>query len=153
MINCGTGTGLLSSRARCQDRCAAPISLTRHPPAGAQIENALAPLLQKSTCEDEVPERVDMLGSRRSALVIAGASPAGRPRLPIGLMCSILNWKHAVNLSDEQLCARGAENVVWQYSSVMDYYQPRLPCDATQIGRFRTDMGGSLHGDGPQSHH
>ncbi len=25
----------------------------------------------------------------------------------------------------------------------MDYYEPRLPCDATQIGRFRTDIGKS----------
>ena len=23
----------------------------------------------------------------------------------------------------------------------MDYYEPRLPCDATQIGRFRTAIG------------
>ena len=23
----------------------------------------------------------------------------------------------------------------------MDYYEPRLPCDATQLGRFRTAIG------------
>jgi hypothetical protein len=37
--------------------------------------------------------------------------------------------------------ARWSENVVWQFFSGMDYYEPRLPCDATQIGRFRTAIG------------
>ena len=31
--------------------------------------------------------------------------------------------------------------VVWQYFSGMDYYEPRLPCDAAQIGRFRRALG------------
>ena len=41
-------------------------------------------------------------------------------------------------------CERLAENVVWQYFSGMDYYEPRLPCDTTQLGRFRvaiSEMG------------
>jgi hypothetical protein len=29
---------------------------------------------------------------------------------------------------------RWSENVVWQFFSGMEYYEPRLPCDATQIG-------------------
>jgi IS5 family transposase len=28
-----------------------------------------------------------------------------------------------------------------QFFSGMDYYEPRLPCDATQIGRFRRVLG------------
>ena len=56
-------------------------------------------------------------------------------------MCSLLYLKHAFNLSDEETCDRWAENVVWQYFSGLDYYEPRLPCDATQIGRFRADIG------------
>lgn len=36
---------------------------------------------------------------------------------------------------------RWRENVVWQYFSGQDYYTPRLPCDATQIGCFRTANG------------
>ena len=47
--------------------------------------------------------------------------------LAIRLMCSLLYLKHAYNLSDEEVCERWAENVVWQYFSGMDYYQPRLP--------------------------
>ena len=38
-------------------------------------------------------------------------------------------------------CARWAENVVWQFFSGMAYYEPRLPCDATQLGRFRRVLG------------
>jgi len=66
-----------------------------------------------------------------------GVSPAGRPRLPIRLMVSLLYLKNSFNLSDEELVERWAENVQWQLFSGMDYYEPRLPCDATQIGRFR----------------
>ena len=49
--------------------------------------------------------------------------------------------KNSFNLSDEELVERWAENVVWQFFSGMDYYEPRLPCDATQIGRFRRLLG------------
>jgi IS5 family transposase len=71
----------------------------------------------------------------------AGVSAAGRPRLPIRLMAALLYLKHAFNLSDEELVARWSENVVWQYFSGQDYYTPQLPCDGTQIGRFRTAIG------------
>ena len=52
-------------------------------------------------------------------------------------MALLLDLKHAFNLSDEDLVERRAENVVWQYLSGQDYDEPRLPCDATQVGRFR----------------
>ena len=70
-----------------------------------------------------------------------GISPAGRPRLPVRLMASLLYLKNSFNLSDEELVERWAENVQWQHFSGMDYYEPRLPCDATQIGRFRRLLG------------
>ena len=107
----------------------------------AQIEAALSPLLQKAAREHEVPDGRDLFGPSVGTVVAVGVSPAGRPRLPIRLMCALLYLKHAFNLSDEQLCERWAENVIWQYFSGMDYYETRLPCDATQIGRFRTDIG------------
>ncbi|RBA63423.1 IS5/IS1182 family transposase, partial [Xanthomonas oryzae pv. oryzae] len=31
--------------------------------------------------------------------------------------------------------------VVWQHFSGMAFYQPRLPCDATQVGRFSVAIG------------
>ena len=71
----------------------------------------------------------------------AGRSNAGRPKLPIRLMASLLYLKHSFNLSDEELVVRWSENVVWQFFSGMAYYEHRLPCDATQIGRFRRDLG------------
>jgi len=53
----------------------------------------------------------------------------------------LLYLKHTYGLSDEEVVARWSENVVWQFFSGMQYYEPRLPCDATQIGRFRRVLG------------
>ncbi len=103
----------------------------RHPLASrlhwAQIEAALAPRF------------VQIAG--------AGVAAAGRPRLPQRLMASSLYLKHAYGLSDEELLERWAENVVWQHFSGMAFYEPRLPCDATQIGRVRAGDHGH-HGAG-----
>ena len=70
-----------------------------------------------------------------------GVSNAGRPRPPVRLMCSLPYLKNSFNLSDEELVERWAENVQWQFFSGKAYYEPRLPCDATQIGRFRRLLG------------
>ncbi len=70
-----------------------------------------------------------------------GVSQAGRPRLPIRLMVSLLYLKHAYNVSDQELVERWAENVQWQYFSGMQYYQPVFPCDPAQITRFRQHLG------------
>ena len=43
-----------------------------------------------------------------------GCSNAGRPKLPIRLMASLLYLKHSFNLSDEEVAARWSENVLWQ---------------------------------------
>ena len=75
------------------------------------------------------------------ALAGAGRSNAGRPRLPIRLVASLLYLKHSFNLSDEELAQRWSENVLWQFFSGMDCCEHRLPCDATQIGRFRVFVG------------
>lgn len=76
------------------------------------------------------------------ALKLAGAdvSTAGRPRLPIRLMTG-LYLKHAYNLSDEIVCERWAENNYWQYFCGEEYFQPRLPCDPTNLGRFSQALG------------
>ncbi len=119
----------------------------RHPlavPSGripwCQIEAALAPRFARKNRPEQFIESDDLFGP---ALGIAGSgvSAAGRPRLSIRLMAALLYLKHAFNLSDEELVVRWSENVVWQYFSGQAYYEPRLPCDATQIGRFRTAIG------------
>ena len=106
----------------------------------SQIEAALSPAFARRSVEGKVIDHDDLFGSPL-AIEGGGASPAGRPRLPIRLMSALLYLKHAFNLSDEELVERWAENVVWQYFSGQTYYEPRLPCDATQVGRFRTAIG------------
>ena len=88
----------------------------------------------------QILQSQDLFGTT-ATLVGAGRSNAGRPRLAIRLMASLLYLKHSFNLSDEELVVRWSENIVWQFFSGMDYYEHRLPCDATQIGRFRRDLG------------
>ncbi len=119
----------------------------RHPLAAlsrrmpwAQIEAALAPSLAHRDREGQVVEGEDLFGPSLQ-VVGAGISAAGRPRLPIRLMASLLYLKHAFDLSDEEVVERWAENVVWQYFSGQEYYEPRFPCDATQLGRFRRAIG------------
>ena len=106
----------------------------------AGIEAGLAPLFARSARPGREVEDCDLFGPTVQ-VAGAGASVAGRPRLPIRLMVSLLYLKHAFNESDESVCARWAENVVWQFFSGMAYYEPRLPCDPTQLGRFRRVLG------------
>jgi len=106
----------------------------------SKIEASLAPVFAHKNRDGQLIEGDDLFGS---ALAIAGAgvSNAGRQRLSIRLMASLLYLKNSFNMSDEELVARWSENVVWQYFSGQEYYEPRLPCDATQIGRFRRAIG------------
>ena len=106
----------------------------------AQIEQVLAPHFARKARPAGTEVAQDMLGEHQIEFG-GGVSSAGRPRLPIRLMASLLYLKNSFNLSDEELVARWSENVVWQFFSGMAYYEPRLPCDATQIGRFRTAIG------------
>ena len=106
----------------------------------SHIETALSPAFARKNVEGKVIADDDLFGGTVET-ADGGASPAGRPRLPIRLMSALLYLKHAFNLSDEELVERWSENVVWQYFSGQTYYEPRLPCDATQIGRFRKAIG------------
>lgn len=105
-----------------------------------QIEAALAPSFARKNRDGNVIAVSDLFGPT-AEIAGAGVSYAGRPRLSIRLMASLLYLKHAFNVSDEELVQRWAENVVWQYFSGQTYYETRLPCDATQIGRFRKAIG------------
>ena len=103
----------------------------------AALEAQMAPLLQPKRSLREVPQD-DLFGP---SVQVAGVSAGGRPRLPSRLMMALLYLKHAFNLSDEALCERWAESVPWQYFSGQTYYEPRLPCDPTHLGRFRKLIG------------
>jgi hypothetical protein len=106
----------------------------------SQIEAAVAHKFEHQSRAGEVLRAQDMFGTTEK-LVGAGRSNAGRPKLPVRLMASLLYLKHSFNLSDEELVVRWSENVLWQFFSGQTYYEHRLPCDATQIGRFRRDLG------------
>ncbi|CAM5785179.1 IS5 family transposase ISVei5 [Castellaniella caeni] len=83
---------------------------------------------------------VDLFGS--TVAVVGGAiSNAGRPRLPMRLMISLLYLKHTFNESDEGVCERWSETPVWQYFSGQEYFEDRLPCDPSAISRFRGLLG------------
>jgi len=105
-----------------------------------RIEAALAPMFEHKDRKGQSHTDLDLFGPK---LVVAGAgrSNAGRPRLAIRLMTSLLYLKHSFNLSDEEVVVRWSENVLWQFFSGMEYYEHRLPCDATQVGRFRAAVG------------
>ena len=104
------------------------------------IETALAPKFERKDRPGEVIEGQDMLGPNRK-VVGAGRSNAGRPKTPIRLLASLVYLKHCFNLSDEDVCERWSESPLWQFFSGLEYYEHRLPCDATQLGRFRHEIG------------
>jgi IS5 family transposase len=83
---------------------------------------------------------MDLFGPS-TQLVGAGVSKAGRPRLPMRLMISLLYLKHGFNESDEGLVERWSETPLWQYFSGMDYYEHRRPCDPTALVKFRKLLG------------
>jgi len=105
-----------------------------------QTEAAIAVKFDHRNRSGHILKSEDMFGTSE-VVVGGGRSNAGRPKLPIRLMVSLLYLKNSFNLSDEELVVRWSENIVWQYFSGMDYYEHRLPCDATQIGRFRKALG------------
>ena len=117
-----------------------PLAVLANRMPWAQIERTLSPAFERRNRSGQAVEGSDLFGPTL-AIAGAGVSAAGRPRLPVRLMAALLYLKHAFNLSDEELVVRWSENVVWQYFSGQAYYTPKLPCDATQIGRFRSTIG------------
>ena len=93
------------------------------------IEASLAPALAHKDRDGRLVQDADLFGPT-AQLAGAGLSNAGRPRLPIRLMVALLYLKHAFNLSDEELCERWSENVVWQFFSGM------VNCPGIQGGRL-----------------
>ena len=82
----------------------------------AQIETALASKFMHRDRAGECVEGHDLVGPTK-VVVGAGRSNAGLAKLPIRLLASLLYLKHSFNLSDEELCVRWSENVLWQFFS------------------------------------
>lgn len=106
----------------------------------SQIEAGMAPKCGHQNRVGQVRQSEDMFGTTQ-AVMGGGRSNAGRPRLAIRLMASLLYLKGSFSLSDEELVVRWSENILWPFFNGLDYYEQRLPCGATQIGRFRRALG------------
>ena len=81
-----------------------------------RIEAALMPTFARQDRAGLASTEVDLFGPTL-AVAGAGRSNAGRPRLPIRLMVSLLYLKHSFNLSDEEVAQRWSENLLWQFFS------------------------------------
>ena len=105
-----------------------------------EIEASIAQLFVRKVRAGKEIEHVGLFGNA-STLEGGGLSKAGRPRLPLRLMVSLLYLKHAFNESDEGVVERWSETPTWQYFSGMAYFEPRLPCDASALVKFRKALG------------
>jgi IS5 family transposase len=65
----------------------------------------------------------------------------GRPSLPLRLMAGLTILKHTFNVSDEELVETWAQNPYWQFVCGESYFQWRLPCDPSEMTRFRKRIG------------
>ena len=107
-----------------------------------KLEGSIAPYLKRPVRAGRHAVVVDLFGTT-AEIMGAGVSTsaAGRPRLPIRLMVSLLYLKHAYGLSDDAVVARWAQDVLFQFFSGQQYFEHRLPCDSSLISRFRKDIG------------
>lgn len=78
----------------------------------ALIEATVAAKFERQNRAGQSLEGADLFGPT-AVVVGGGVSTAGRPKLPIRLMASLVYLKNAFNLSDEEVCSRWSENIVW----------------------------------------
>ncbi len=104
-----------------------------------QIEASVAHLFSRKARAGQAMPDLDLFGE--AAQPLERKSNAGRPRVPLRIMISLLYLKHAFNLSDEAVVERWCETPRWQYFSGLAYYEERLPCDATTLVKFRRLLG------------
>ena len=105
-----------------------------------ELEASVAHRFARQVRTGKQVQDIDLFGPAVS-VVGAGYSNAGRPRLPMRLMISLLYMKHAFNESDEDVCERWSDAPTWQYFSGQEYFENRLPCDPSAISRFRGLLG------------
>ena len=105
-----------------------------------EIEASIAHRFAKQVRAGKTLSDMDLFGSTVS-VIGAGVSKAGRPRLPMRLMVSLLYLKHAFNESEEGVVERWAETPTWQYFSGQEYFEHRWPCDPSLLVRYRQLLG------------
>ncbi len=117
-----------------------PLAVLAHRLPWQKMQERLAVQFAHKVLPVQQVKTLDLLGE---SLSVRGGvvSNAGRPRLNMRLMIALTLLKNSLNLSDESLVQQFSENLYHQYFAGYDYFDPRPPCDATQIGRFRTAIG------------
>ena len=111
-------------------------------PWTAMLAGVAPYLAHKELPVQHIAQAPDLLLAEPGFRIQGGqVSAAGRPRLSPRLMVALTLLKNSFDLSDEELVERFAENVYWQHFAGFAYFEPRPPCDATQIGRFRSLLG------------
>ena len=117
-----------------------PLAVLANRMPWTSIEATLTPIFERRAREGRISAEIDLFGTAPK-LAGAGLSAAGRPRLSIRLMVGLLYLKHAYNESDESVCERWAQDVYFQFFCGEEYFQPRIPCDPTNLVRFRQALG------------
>jgi len=65
----------------------------------------------------------------------------GRPALPMRLMIGLQYLKYLYNESDEGIVQRFLENPYHQFFCGNEFFEHRLPCDPTSLGKWRRRIG------------
>lgn len=116
-----------------------PLAVLAYRMPWQKIEASISSLLmEKAKTGKRMP---DLDGFGEAKPVIGRKSNAGRPRIPLRIMISLLYLKHAFNESDESVVQRWRDTPRWQYFSGSAYYEDRLPCDASTLIKFRKLLG------------
>jgi IS5 family transposase len=117
-----------------------PLSILASRMPWQEIEASLSHNFARKVKAGKKVEDIGLFGPEVK-VVGGGISKAGRPRLPLRLMVSLLYLKHAFDESDEGVCERWSETPTWQYFSGLDYFEHKLPCDPTLLVKFRRLLG------------
>ncbi|WP_233574805.1 IS5 family transposase [Pusillimonas sp. NJUB218] len=104
-----------------------------------EIEAAVAHRLVRKAHDGVAMPDLDLFGEKVQRQV--SRSNAGRPRVPLRIMISLLYLKHAFNESDEGVVERWGETPTWQFFAGQAYFEHRPPCDATTLVKFRKLLG------------
>ena len=104
-----------------------------------EIEARVAQVFSRKGRAGAALPELDLFGEQVQRVAVA--SNAGRPRVPLRIMISLLYLKHAFNESDEGVVERWADTPRWQFFSGCAYYEDRQPCDATTLVKFRQLLG------------
>jgi IS5 family transposase len=105
-----------------------------------ELEANVAAMLARRVRAGKKIEGEDLFGPLNQS-VVSAPSAAGRTRVPLRILISLLYLKHAFNESDEAVVERWSETPTWQYFSGSAYFEHRQPCDFTTLIKFRKAIG------------